>query len=292
MLEIVLQLLCRELFCFVAREKGEREKVQQLFFFLACFLRVETLFEIEFSSEQKRNSATLTASTSSYPSPIKQRPTEMQTTLVSMRAGTCARASTSAPAAAARSPFVARRMQTPSIAVAAAARPSLNLLLRKRSFNLAAASLIPGASPSDDQSGSGSGSDNSGSGSENEGEELLAAKEARLAALERGARRGGAARPRSLASAAAQQQAATGSAAGPADWPEGQLLPSGWERMSVAQKAVELYQGRRGFLFWASQAAWYSVIGVGFGWVLFRFVLPGIGLYKLANGLTDAPTPL
>jgi hypothetical protein len=172
------------------------------------------------------------------------------------------------------------------------------LLLRKSS------NLVARASPSEgDQSGSGSDADASGSGgsgSASEGGESLAAREARLAALERGARRGGAARPRSLAASAQQRQqqqqraaaSAASSAAGPADWPEGQLLPSGWERMSAAQKAVELYQGRRGFLFWASQAAWYSVIGVGFGWVLFRFVLPGIGLYKLANGLTDAPTPL
>lgn len=221
-----------------------------------------------------------------------------QRTLVSARTGTCARASTSAPSAAAvanNRSLIARRMRSSSIAAAAARRPPLQLL---RKYNLAASSpTAPRASPSNkDQSGSGSGSETggSGSGSDNEGESL-AAREARLAALERGARRGGAARPRSLASAAAQQQQrqqASSTSTGPADWPEGQLLPTGWERMSAAQRAVELYQGRRGFLFWASQAAWYSVIGVGFGWVLFRFVLPGIGLYKLANGLTDAPTPL
>jgi len=226
----------------------------------------------------------------------------MQKTLVSARAGTCARASTSAPSAASAAAKTSAGRQMPTTSIAVAPRPPLPLvLLLRKSSN-----LVARASPSDgDQSGSGSDADASGSGgsgSANEGGESLAAREARLAALERGARRGGAARPRSLAASAQQRQqqqqqqraaaSAASSAAGPADWPEGQLLPSGWERMSAAQKAVELYQGRRGFLFWASQAAWYSVIGVGFGWVLFRFVLPGIGLYKLANGLTDAPTPL
>jgi len=184
-----------------------------------------------------------------------------------------------------------RMTTSTSIAAARPPRPlPLPFRLRKSSSPLFP---VARASPSDEQTGSGS--ENSGSGSsDNEGDESLEAREARLAALERGARRGGAARPRSLATAAAAQQQAKASTSspGPADWPEGQLLPTGWERMSVAQRAVELYQGRRGFLFWASQAAWYSVIGVGFGWVLFRFVLPGIGLYKLANGLTDAPTPL
>ena len=226
----------------------------------------------------------------------------MQKTLVSARAGTCARASTSAPSAASAAAKTSAGRQMPTTSIAVAPRPPLPLvLLLRKSSN-----LVARASPSDgDQSGSGSDADASGSGgsgSANVGGESLAAREARLAALERGARRGGAARPRSLAASAQQRQqqqqqqraaaSAASSAAGPADWPEGQLLPSGWERMSAAQKAVELYQGRRGFLFWASQAAWYSVIGVGFGWVLFRFVLPGIGLYKLANGLTDAPTPL
>ena len=229
--------------------------------------------------------------------PLRSTATGMQRTLASARTGTCSRASTSAPFLAAAAAATKKTASSPSIATAARRPPRPLPLLRKSSDSLAASPIVARASPSDDQS-SGSGSENSGSGSgsgsDNEGGgESLAAREARLAALERGARRGGAARPRSLASAAAQQQKQqTSPSAGPADWPEGQLLPTGWERMSVAQRAVELYQGRRGFLFWATQAAWYSVIGVGFGWVLFRFVLPGIGLYKLANGLTDAPTPL
>lgn len=53
--------------------------------------------------------------------------------------------------------------------------------------------------------------------------------------------------------------------------------------MDPLEKATELYVGERGFLYWANQAAWYSVIGLGVGWVLFRFVGPALGLYQLVN---------
>lgn len=156
--------------------------------------------------------------------------------------------------------------------------------------------LVVRASGGEGSGSSSSESDGEGSSSNSRiGSESLEEKEARLAALERGVKRKGGAAARSLASQANASRAANSPSrpsAGPANWPEGQLLPDGWDDMSLFQRAAELYQGRRGFLFWASQAAWYSAIGVGFGWVLFRFVLPGIGLYKLANGLTDAPTPL
>lgn len=52
---------------------------------------------------------------------------------------------------------------------------------------------------------------------------------------------------------------------------------------------TELYMGRRGVLFWATQAAWYSVLGLAGGWVLFRFVGPNLGLYQLEGGLTPPP---
>ena len=115
--------------------------------------------------------------------------------------------------------------------------------------------------------------------------------EARLAALERGARRGkgtetaAAAAKRAAASAAAAADAAPGSA----PWRDGALLPDGFDAMPLPRKLAELYAGRRGVLYWLNQAAWFSAIGVGVGWILFRFVLPGVGLYKLANGLTDPP---
>jgi hypothetical protein len=57
--------------------------------------------------------------------------------------------------------------------------------------------------------------------------------------------------------------------------------------MPPLQKAYNLWAGRRGVLYWSSQAAWYSALGLGGGWILFRFVLPALGVYKLANGLID-----
>jgi len=74
-----------------------------------------------------------------------------------------------------------------------------------------------------------------------------------------------------------------------AEWKDGASLPEGFDAMPPLQKAYNLWAGRRGALYWASQSAWYSAIGLGGGWILFRFVLPALGVYKLANGLTDAP---
>ena len=59
--------------------------------------------------------------------------------------------------------------------------------------------------------------------------------------------------------------------------------------MPLPQKIYNLYAGRRGALYWAAQSAWYSALGIAVGWVLFRFVLPGIGLYTLANGIGSEP---
>ncbi|EFJ49920.1 hypothetical protein VOLCADRAFT_74041 [Volvox carteri f. nagariensis] len=75
-----------------------------------------------------------------------------------------------------------------------------------------------------------------------------------------------------------------------AEWKEGQLFPEGWESMGVGQKLTELYLGRRGVLFWANKAAYASVFILLGGWILFRFVGPAVGLYKLAGDF--APPPL
>lgn len=69
-----------------------------------------------------------------------------------------------------------------------------------------------------------------------------------------------------------------------APWKEGKLIPEGWEAMSLPQKISELYLGRRGLLFWANKIAFASVFVVVGGWVVFRFVGPALGLYKLAGG--------
>lgn len=38
-------------------------------------------------------------------------------------------------------------------------------------------------------------------------------------------------------------------------WEKNQLVPEGWENMSVSQKATQLYMGERGLLFWINKLA-------------------------------------
>ncbi|PON99473.1 Transmembrane protein [Trema orientale] len=54
-----------------------------------------------------------------------------------------------------------------------------------------------------------------------------------------------------------------------------------WEDMSVAEKAVELYVGEKGVLFWLNKFAYASIFIVIGGWILFRFVGPSLNLYQL-----------
>ena len=77
--------------------------------------------------------------------------------------------------------------------------------------------------------------------------------------------------------------------AGNARWPEGQLLPDGWERMDPPRKATEFWLGKRGVLFWLNKVALGSVIALAGGWVLFRFVGPALGLYELKEGIGAPP---
>lgn len=58
--------------------------------------------------------------------------------------------------------------------------------------------------------------------------------------------------------------------------------------MDPVQKATELYMGKRGFIYWATESAKYSAGGLIIGWILFRFVGPALGLYQLTN---DISTP-
>ncbi|KAL6603312.1 hypothetical protein ACP70R_043673 [Stipagrostis hirtigluma subsp. patula] len=60
--------------------------------------------------------------------------------------------------------------------------------------------------------------------------------------------------------------------------------PKKWEEMSLAEKAVELYVGEKGLLFWLNKFAYASIFIMVGAWVLFRFVGPSLGLYQL-----DAP---
>lgn len=57
-----------------------------------------------------------------------------------------------------------------------------------------------------------------------------------------------------------------------------------WESMTLAEKALELYVGEKGLLFWLNKFAYASIFIIIGGWILFRFVGPYLGLYQL-----DAP---
>eukprot|EP00884_Botryococcus_braunii_P015273 jgi/Botrbrau1/2429/Bobra.0395s0051.1 len=112
--------------------------------------------------------------------------------------------------------------------------------------------------------------------------------EARLEAFERGVKRKKGAQT-VVADARLRSKRNESESTGLAEWKEGQLFPEGWDGMPLPQKLYELYTGKRGFLYWTAQAAWYSIFGLVGGWVVFRFVLPALGIYQLANDLQSPP---
>ncbi|KAJ6305067.1 hypothetical protein OIU78_020585 [Salix suchowensis] len=57
--------------------------------------------------------------------------------------------------------------------------------------------------------------------------------------------------------------------------------PKKWEDMSLSEKAIELYVGEKGALFWLNKFAYASIYIVIGGWILFRFVGPSLNLYQL-----------
>jgi hypothetical protein len=57
--------------------------------------------------------------------------------------------------------------------------------------------------------------------------------------------------------------------------------PKKWEDMSFGEKAIELYVGEKGALFWLNKLAYASIFIVIGGWILFRFVGPALNLYQL-----------
>ena len=57
-----------------------------------------------------------------------------------------------------------------------------------------------------------------------------------------------------------------------------------WEEMSLGEKAIELYVGEKGLLFWLNKFAYASIFIIIGGWILFRFVGPSLGLYQLDGG--------
>lgn len=54
-----------------------------------------------------------------------------------------------------------------------------------------------------------------------------------------------------------------------------------WEDMSLAEKAVDLYMGEKGMLFWLNKFAYASIFIMIGAWILFRFVGPSLNLYQL-----------
>lgn len=64
-----------------------------------------------------------------------------------------------------------------------------------------------------------------------------------------------------------------------------------WDSMSLSEKALELYVGEKGMLFWLNKFAYASIFIVIGGWILFRFVGPALNLYQL-DGPPLPPTSL
>ena len=60
--------------------------------------------------------------------------------------------------------------------------------------------------------------------------------------------------------------------------------PKEWEAMTLTEKALELYVGEKGLLFWINKFAYASIYIIIGAWILFRFVGPALNLYQL-----DAP---
>ncbi|KAJ1422597.1 putative transmembrane protein [Sesbania bispinosa] len=57
--------------------------------------------------------------------------------------------------------------------------------------------------------------------------------------------------------------------------------PKKWEDMTLTEKAIELYVGEKGALFWLNKFAYASIFIMIGGWIAFRFVGPALNLYQL-----------
>ncbi|KAI3665381.1 hypothetical protein L6452_44005 [Arctium lappa] len=63
-----------------------------------------------------------------------------------------------------------------------------------------------------------------------------------------------------------------------------EVVKKEWEAMTIREKALELYVGEKGLLFWINKFAYASIYIIIGAWILFRFVGPALNLYQL-----DAP---
>lgn len=115
-------------------------------------------------------------------------------------------------------------------------------------------------------------------------------EEARLEALERGVKRKQGARAVSAQVRRVESTKVTmQNQGGMAPWNEGELFPEGWDHMPLTQKVAELYTGKRGLLFWAGKVTYALIFVLIGGWIVFRFVLPQLGILELQNGLDSPP---
>ena len=64
-----------------------------------------------------------------------------------------------------------------------------------------------------------------------------------------------------------------------------------WElvTMTFLLQVTELYTGKRGLLFWMGKFTYALIFVTIGGWIVFRFVLPGLGVLELQNGLDSRP---
>lgn len=105
--------------------------------------------------------------------------------------------------------------------------------------------------------------------------------EARLEAYEQLVRSGKKPTSREYAGFKAAEQAEEDELAAKVVWKVDKLFPEGWDQMTGQQKAMQLYMGERGMLFWSAKIATGSVVALAGTWIIFRFVLPGLGIYEI-----------
>ncbi|KAE8727753.1 Zinc finger family protein, putative isoform 1 [Hibiscus syriacus] len=60
-----------------------------------------------------------------------------------------------------------------------------------------------------------------------------------------------------------------------------EAAPKKWEEMSMTEKALKLYIGEKGLLFWLNKFVYASIFIVIGAWIVFRFVGPALNLYQL-----------
>ena len=58
---------------------------------------------------------------------------------------------------------------------------------------------------------------------------------------------------------------------------------------NIVLQVTELYTGNRGLLFWMGKVTYALIFVLIGGWIVFRFVLPGLGVLELQNGLDSPP---